>query len=122
MWAIVVSLAAALLGWTTLAGATVWYWRTVVPDFYEDETVVPFVVTTGLAAAFYLAIVLGAWRRFAGFRDGFPTMVVSAAALGALIIATLTTAGILLIPSFIVATLAPALPAGGRIAARGRGT
>ena len=122
MWAIIVSMAAALVGWATLAAATVWYWRTVVPDFYEDETMLPFVATTGLAAALYLAIVLGAWRRFSGFRDGFPTMVVSGVALGALIISTLTTAGILLIPSFIMATLAPALPAGGRAAARGRGT
>ncbi len=122
MWAIIVSMVAALLGWVTLAIAAVWYWRTVVPDLYDDESVFPFVATTVVAGVLYLAIVLGAWRRFSGFRDGFPTMIVSALVLGALIISTLTTSGIMLIPSFIVATLAPALAAGGAATPKGPGT
>ena len=114
MWAIFVSGLAALFGWATLGGATVWYWKTVVPDLYDDESVFLFVLTTALAAVLYLVIFVGAWRRFSGFRDGMPTMILAAIALGTLVIATLTTSGILLVPSLIVATLAPALPAGTR--------
>jgi hypothetical protein len=114
MWAIAVSAIGAVLGWATLVGATIWYWKTVVPDLYDDESVLPFVLTMVFAAVLYFAIFIGAWRRFAGFRDGMPTMLLSTVTLGALIIATLTISGILLVPSFIVSTLAPALPAGMR--------
>ena len=114
MWAIIVSGVAAGLGWITLAGATVWYWSTVVPDLYDDQSALPFVLTIVFAALFYLTNIVGAWRKFSGFRDGQPTMILSTLALGALIISTLTTAGILLIPSLIVATLAPAVPSGPR--------
>ena len=114
MWAIIVSGIAAGFGWITLAGATVWYWTTVVPDLYDDQSVLPFFLTVVFAALFYLANVVGAWRKFSGFRDGQPTMILSTLVLGALIISTLTTAGILLIPSLIIATLAPAVPSGPR--------
>ena len=114
MWVIIVSGIAAVFGWITLAGASVWYWTTVVPDLYDDQSVLPFVLTMVFAALFYLANLVGAWRKFSGFRDGQPTMILSALALGALIISTLTTAGILLIPSLVVATLAPAISSGPR--------
>ncbi len=114
MWAIIVSGVAAVFGWITLVGATVWYWTTVVPNLYDDQSVLPFVLTSVFAALFYLANVVGAWRKSSGFRDGQPTMILSSLALGALIISTLTTAGILLIPSLIVASLAPAISSGPR--------
>ncbi len=114
MWAIIVAGAAAVFGWVTLAIAAVWYWVTVVPNLYDDQSILPFILTVVSAALLFLANIVGAWRKFSGFRDGQPIMILSTLALGALIISTLTTAGILLVPSLIVATLAPAVPSGPR--------
>lgn len=111
---LLVAVASSLLGWATLGGTAVWYWRTIVPDHYEDQSVLPFVLTVGLASLAYLAVLGGAWRRRRGLRDGLPTMVVAEGFLVAIIVSTLATMGALLLPSFLLATLAAALPASRR--------
>jgi hypothetical protein len=112
-----VAAVSSLLGWATLAATTVWYWRVIVPTMYEDQSVLPFVAAVSLSALAYLGVLAGAWRRRQSLRDGLPMMVVGACILAAVIISTLTTTGVLLLPSFLIATLAAALPAHGLPAA-----
>ncbi|MBI4235913.1 MAG: hypothetical protein HY688_00975 [Chloroflexi bacterium] len=110
-----VAITSSLLGWATLAGTAAWYWRTIVPDLYEDQSVLPFLLVVGVASLAYLAVLVGAWRRARGHRDGLPAMVSAYALLLAAIVMTLVTTGVLLLPSFLLATLAAALPVRARV-------
>ncbi len=107
---LIVAVGSSLLGWLTLAGTSIWYWRYIVPDFYEDDSFLPFILVTSIAALAYLAILLGAWRRTKGGRDGLPAMILAAAVLMAIVFSTLPTTGMLLVPSLIVGMLAASLP------------
>ncbi|MDA1095802.1 MAG: hypothetical protein O3B84_00895 [Chloroflexi bacterium] len=116
--AVIVAAFSGLLGWGTIAAITVWYWRTVVPDMYDDESVLPYIAGATITSLAYLAVVVGAWRRFSGHRDGMPVMISGAFVIFSIFIGSIATTGLLLVPSWIIAMLAPALPAGGK----GRGT
>ena len=100
----------AAIGWTTLAGTIVWYWIVVVPELYIDDSVLPFAAVATIGALAFLAVLAGGWRRTSGKSDGLPTMIIGAFALIAIIFSTLATTGVLLIPGFLIATLAASLP------------
>ena len=75
-----------------------------------DDSVVPFVAVVTIGALAFLAVLVGAIRRTQGRVDGLPTMIFGAFALIVIIFSTLTTTGVLLIPGFLIATLAASLP------------
>ena len=101
---------AAAIGWTTIAGTVVWYRVVVVPELYVGDSIVPFVLVVTIGALAFLAVFVGALRRTWGRGDGLPMMVIGAFALVAIIFSSLTTTGVLLIPGFLIATLAASLP------------
>jgi len=105
-----VAAAGSFLGLATVAGTAVWYWTTIVPDLYEDDSVLPVVAFFSASALACCLVLVGAWRRWRGHKDGLPAMIVGDAVLGGAIIATLTTLGVLLMPALLLATLSSALP------------
>ena len=101
---------AAAIGWITLTATAIWYRVIVVPELFMDDSVVPFVAVVTIGALAFLAVLVGAFRRTQDKVDGLPTMIFGAFALIVIIFSTLTTTGILLIPGFLIATLAASLP------------
>lgn len=108
---LIVAAAGSALGWVTLLGMGAWYWRTVVPDLYEDESPIPFLSLLTIAAIAYAASLFGSWRRWRGHGDGLALMVVGYLVVGAVALFTIATVGVALFPSLVVASLAGALPA-----------
>lgn len=107
---LLLAVASSALGWLTLAAISVWYWRVIVPQLYVDDSVWPFVLVTSLSTLAYLAILVGGWRRAKGARDGMPAMIMGLIVIVAVIFSTLTTTGVLLVPSFLIGSLAVTLP------------
>lgn len=108
---LLLAVVSSVLGWLTLAALSVWYWRVIVPDLYVDDSVWPFVLVTSLSALAFLAILVGGWRRANGARDGMPAMIMGLVVVVAVMFSTLSTTGILFAPSFLIGSLAVALPA-----------
>ena len=102
---------AAGVGWITLATTAIWYRVIVVPELYVGDSVLPFVAVATIGAVSFLAVLVGALRRTQGKADGLPTMIIASFALVAIIFSSLTTTGVLIIPGFLISTLAAALPA-----------
>lgn len=102
---------AAAVGWITLAATVIWYRIVVVPDLYVGDSVLPFVAVVTIGALSFLAVLVGALRRTQGRTDGLPTMIIGAFALVVIIFSSLTTTGVLIIPGFLISTLAASLPA-----------
>ena len=108
---LIAAAAAAALGWITLGGTAIWYWTTVVPDLYIGDSVLPFLGVMLVGALSFLAVLIGAIRRTQAKADGLATMIVASFVMVAIIFSTLTTTGVLMIPGFVVSTLAASLPA-----------
>ncbi|MBI4329250.1 MAG: hypothetical protein HY685_05245 [Chloroflexi bacterium] len=104
---IFVAFAGSALGLASVAGLSVWYWLTVVPDFYEGDTAYGFIALVGTAAVSYIAISVGAlWRRRRRGL-GLGAMAVANAAIGAIAWATMGGGmGAVLLPSLLVTLLA----------------
>ncbi len=102
---------AAGVGWITLGATAIWYRIIVVPELYIGDSVLPFVVVVTVGAVSFLAVLVGALRRTQGRADGLPTMIIASFALVTIIFSSLTTTGVLIIPGFVLSTLAAALPA-----------
>ncbi len=107
---LIAGIAAAAIGWLTLAATAIWYESSVVPELYVGDSVAPFVAVVIVGTIAFLAVLVGAIRRTWGKVDGLPTMAIGAFALLAIIFSSLTTTGVLLIPGFLVSTLAASLP------------
>ncbi len=107
---LIAAIAAAVLGWVTLAATAVWYRVVVLPELYIDDSPVPFIAVVILGAAAFLLVLIGAIRRTRERLDGLPAMIIGAFVLLAIIFSTLPTTGVLLIPGFLVSTLAASLP------------
>ncbi len=107
---LIAAVIAAAIGWITLAGTIIWYRLVVVPDLYVGDSILPFVAVMTIGALAFLGVLVGAIRRTQGKADGLPTMIIAAFALVAIIFSSLTTTGVLIIPGFLLSTLAASLP------------
>ena len=108
---LIVAAIAAAIGWITLAATVIWYRVVVVPELYVDDSVLPFVAVATTGAVAFLAVLVGALRRTQGKADGLAVMIIGSFALVIIIFSSLTTTGVLIIPGFLISTLAAALPA-----------
>ncbi len=108
---LIVAAIAAAVGWITLAATVIWYRVVVVPELYVGDSVLPFVAVVTLGAVAFLAVLVGALRRTQGKADGLANMIIGSFALVIIIFSSLTTTGVLIIPGFLISTLAAALPA-----------
>ncbi len=108
---LIVAAIAAAIGWITLAATVIWYRVVVVPELYVGDSVLPFVAVVTLGAVAFLAVLVGALRRTQGKADGLAIMIIGLFALVVIIFSSLTTTGVLIIPGFLISTLAAALPA-----------
>ena len=108
---LIVAAIAAVIGWITLAATVVWYRVVVVPELFIGDSVLPFVAVVTLGAVSFLGVLVGALRRTQGRADGLVVMVIAAFALVVIIFSDLTRVGVLIIPGFLISTLAAALPA-----------
>ena len=108
---LIVAAIAAAVGWITLAATVIWYRVVVVPELYVGDSVLPFVAVVTLGAVAFLAVLVGALRRTQGKADGLAIMIIGSFALVIIIFSSLTTTGVLIIPGFLISTLAAALPA-----------
>ncbi len=107
---LIVAAIAAAVGWITLAGTVVWYRVVVVPELFIGDSVLPFVVIVTLGAVSFLGVLVGAMRRTQGKADGLVVMIIASFALVVIIFSDLTRVGVLIIPGFMLSTLAAALP------------
>ena len=101
---------ASATGWITLVATAIWYRVVIVPDMYVGDSIVPFVAVMTVGALSFLAVLGGALRRTQGRADGLAAMIIGSFALLAIIFSSLTTTGVLLIPGFLLSTLAASLP------------
>ena len=107
---LIVAAIAAAVGWITLAATAIWYRVVVVPELYVGDSVLPFVAVVTLGAVAFLAVLVGAMRRTQGKADGLAVMIIGSFALVVIIFSSLTTTGVLIIPGFLLSTLAATLP------------
>lgn len=108
---LIVAAIAAAVGWITLAATVIWYRVVVVPELYIGDSVLPFVAIVTIGALAFLGVLVGALRRTQGRADGLAIMIIASFALVVIIFSDLTRVGVLIIPGFLISTLAAALPA-----------
>lgn len=108
---LIVAAIAAAVGWITLAATVVWYRVVIVPELFIGDSVAPFVAIVAVGAVSFLGVLVGAMRRTQGRADGLAVMITASFALVVIIFSDLTRVGVLIIPGFLISTLAAAMPA-----------
>ena len=109
MLSLKIAIASTLLGLSTLSGIAYWYWKNVFPELYVDQSFVPFILMIVIASLLYSFIFLGAWLKFTSKRHGTFISIVSIIFVIAISFGTITTYGVTLLPSALLASFGLAL-------------